>query len=147
MGQWRLLLFLLLRLLLLGAAYFLAGSFWLSTVTGMVISADWMAGLGRGASTVSIPSGDSEDRTAVASTPGGRLGGERRAGKGYSTNPGDAMLSPKSLPLPPPAGLSSIPGLASGLWRAWVGGKMSPKTSGGCARCLSSSLVLTCIFG
>lgn len=71
LGGWQQLL---LLLLLLGATYFLAGSLaWLSTVTGMVISADWMAGLGRGASTVSIPSGDSEDRTAVASTPAGRL--------------------------------------------------------------------------
>lgn len=75
-GRWRFLFF-----LILAATYFLAGSLaWLSTVTGMVISADWMAGLGRGASTVSMPSGDSEDRTAVASTPGGRLLGERGGG-------------------------------------------------------------------
>lgn len=64
------------------SSYFLAGSSFLaSTVTGMVISDDWMAGLGSGASTVSIPSGDSEDRTAVASTPGGRLRGEGRGQK------------------------------------------------------------------
>lgn len=81
-GGWRR----LLLLLLLAATYFLAGSLaWLSTVTGMVISADWMAGLGRGASTVSMPSGDSEDRTAVASTPAGRLQGER-GGQGCSTH-------------------------------------------------------------
>lgn len=64
------------------SSYFLAGSSFLaSTVTGMVISDDWMAGLGSGASTVSIPSGDREERTAVASTPGGRLWREGRGQK------------------------------------------------------------------
>lgn len=64
----------------------------------MVISADWMAGLGSGASTVSMPSGDSEDRTAVASTPGGRLWGRdgvRDAAPGTHVG---AMLSPTLLP-------------------------------------------------
>lgn len=39
----------------------------------MVISADWLAGLGIGASTVSVPSGDREEDTRVGSTPGGSL--------------------------------------------------------------------------
>ena len=44
-------------------------------VTGMVISADWVADLGNGASTVSVPSGDREEETRVGSTPGGSLDG------------------------------------------------------------------------
>ena len=46
-------------------------------VTGMVISADWVADLGNGASTVSVPSGDREEETRVGSTPGGSLDGQR----------------------------------------------------------------------
>lgn len=48
-----------------------------SKVTGMVISDDWVAGLGMGASTVSMPSGDREEETWVGSTPGGSLEHEK----------------------------------------------------------------------
>lgn len=44
-----------------------------SKVTGMVISADCVAALGKGASTVSVPSGDREEDTRVGSTPGGSV--------------------------------------------------------------------------
>lgn len=156
-GGWlwqQLLLFLLL--LLLVATYFLAGSLaWLSTVTGMVISADWMAGLGRGASTVSMPSGDSEDRTAVASTPAGRLQG-KRGGQGCDSpcpnlQPsgcdaviGDRCSAPNCCLPRLPLWARGIPSLPIGHWRGWVGGQRSPKTSG---PGLPYSLVLTCIFG
>lgn len=43
----------------------------------MVISDDWVAGLGMGASTVSMPSGDREEETWVGSTPGGSLEHEK----------------------------------------------------------------------
>jgi hypothetical protein len=43
----------------------------------MVISADCVAGLGIGASTVSVPSGDREEETRVGSTPGGNLDMQR----------------------------------------------------------------------
>lgn len=39
----------------------------------MVISADWVAGLGIGASTVSVPSGEREEETRAGSTPGGSV--------------------------------------------------------------------------
>lgn len=46
--------------------------------TGMVISEDWMAGLGSGASTVRTPSGESEEVIFSASAPGGSLEKTRR---------------------------------------------------------------------
>lgn len=67
-----------------------------SKVTGMVISDDWVAGLGMGASTVSIPSGDREEETRVGSTPGGSL--EHEKDKCYP--PGDPTCLPMALPLP-----------------------------------------------
>lgn len=41
--------------------------------TGMVISEDWMAGLGSGASTVRTPSGEREEVIFSESAPGGSL--------------------------------------------------------------------------
>lgn len=54
-----------------------------SKVTGMVISADCVAALGSGASTVSVPSGDREEDTRVGSTPGGSLDRAEKQDKGY----------------------------------------------------------------
>lgn len=45
----------------------------LSVFTGMVISEDWRAGLGSGASTVRTPSGEREEVIFSASAPGGSL--------------------------------------------------------------------------
>jgi len=64
-----------------------------SKVTGIVISADWVAGLGIGASTVSVPSGDREEETRVGSTPGGSL--DRQRGRTRVTHLG--LTAPHSL--------------------------------------------------
>lgn len=58
---------------LAGSSGFLAISVLLWKVTGIVISADWIAGLGSGASTVRRPSGERDEATLAISTPGGRL--------------------------------------------------------------------------
>lgn len=73
-----------------------------SKVTGMVISADCVAALGKGASTVSVPSGDREEDTRVGSTPGGSLDTAEKQGKGYLSllTRGPPPSSPD--PLPPP---------------------------------------------
>ena len=65
-------------------------------VTGLVISADWVADLGNGASTVSVPSGDREEETRVGSTPGGSLDGQR----GWTSYTQGRPRAP--LPHPPP---------------------------------------------
>lgn len=69
-----------------------------SKVTGMVISADWVAGLGSGASTLSVPSGDREEETWVGSTPGGSLDRERQDRSDPRCVPG-----PSPPPTPPGA--------------------------------------------
>lgn len=46
---------------------------WLSKVTGILTSADWTAGLGRGASNVSVPSGESDEWIVAGSMPSGNL--------------------------------------------------------------------------
>lgn len=72
-------------------------------VTGMVISADWVADLGNGASTVSVPSGDREEETWVGSTPGGSL--DRQRGWTRVTHQGvPARPSPAPRPPPPRSG-------------------------------------------
>lgn len=52
---------------------------------------------------------------------------------------GDRRSAPNFCFLPLPVWVSSIPSLASGHWRGWVGGQRSPKTSGGCQDPISPS--------
>lgn len=61
-------------------------------MTGILISADWMAGLGSGASTVSVPSGESEERTAEGSIPTGSLRKEAESEGGEVINPSRSCI-------------------------------------------------------
>lgn len=53
-------------------------SYFFTTLTGIVVSEDVMAGTSKGVSTVSSPSGDSEDVTFSMSAVGGRLEGSEK---------------------------------------------------------------------
>lgn len=73
-----------------------------SKVTGMVISADCVAVLGSGASTVSVPSGDREEDTRVGSTPGGSLDAKKNRTKVTHPFRPRALCSLSWIRFPPP---------------------------------------------
>lgn len=65
------------------SSYFFTTPPLVSTLTGIVVSEDSMAGMIKGASTVSTPSGDREEVTFSMFTVEGRLEGSNRTQLGY----------------------------------------------------------------